>query len=229
MTCFYSCMFEYSLSYEQFWHSDPRAAAAMDEVLTLTDLEQVRVLADPLRLRILELLKRGEPLTTKQVAERLGEKPTRLYHHVEALERIGVIRLVETRPNRGTTEKYYQAVARTVVAHPAAFTPAPGREREVGGVLAQMFESVLGAARAQVRRSFATGLIGPRGDPRPVLMHLPIKATPAGIERLKRRLETFVRVAHAAPPARATTTYAIVIACYPVDEDNPDATQEPTS
>lgn len=26
--------------------------------------------------------------TTKQVAERLGEKPTKLYHHVEALERV---------------------------------------------------------------------------------------------------------------------------------------------
>jgi len=200
----------------------------MDEVLTLTDLEQVRVLADPLRLRILELLKRGEPLTTKQVAERLGEKPTRLYHHVEALERIGVIRLVETRPNRGTTEKYYQAVARTVVAHPTAFAPSPGREREVGGVLAQMFESVLGAARAEVRRSFATGLIGPQGDPHPVLMHLPIKATPAGIRRIKRRLESLARAGRGAPARQATTTYALVVACYPVQEDPPRARQEST-
>jgi hypothetical protein len=45
------------------------------------------------------------------VAEVLREKPTKLYHHVEALERVGLIRLTETRPNRGTVEKYFQAVA----------------------------------------------------------------------------------------------------------------------
>jgi DNA-binding transcriptional ArsR family regulator len=74
-----------------------------------TELRQLRVLADPLRVRILRALAR-EPRTTAQVAELLGENDTRLYHHVRALERVNLIRLVETRPKRGTTEKYYQAV-----------------------------------------------------------------------------------------------------------------------
>ena len=51
-----------------------------------------------------------EPLTTKQVADRLGEKPTRLYNHARALEQAGLIRLVRTRQNRGTTERYLEAV-----------------------------------------------------------------------------------------------------------------------
>ena len=59
--------------------------------LTLSDLDQVKVLADPLRIRILEEMCTAER-TTKQVAQRLGEKPTKLYHHVEALERVGLIR-----------------------------------------------------------------------------------------------------------------------------------------
>lgn len=71
-------------------------------------LEQVRALAHPLRLRLLELFAR-QPRTAKQAAEVLGEPPTRLYHHVAALERAGLIRLKETRQNRGTTEKYYEA------------------------------------------------------------------------------------------------------------------------
>ena len=64
-------------------------------------LEQVRALAHPLRLRLFEAFARG-PKTTKQAAELLGVAPTGLYHHAQALERAGLIRLKETRPNRGT-------------------------------------------------------------------------------------------------------------------------------
>src|SRR5262245_61562583 len=71
---------------------------------------ELRALAHPLRLRILELFAEA-PRTTMQVAELLGQPPTRLYHHVNALERSGLLRLRETRPNRGTVEKWYEAVA----------------------------------------------------------------------------------------------------------------------
>ena len=80
------------------------------ELYTLTDLEQIKVLADPLRVQLLEAF--CQERTTKQVADLLGEKPTRLYHHVEAMERVGLIELSRTRQNRGTLEKYYLAVAR---------------------------------------------------------------------------------------------------------------------
>src|SRR5215217_5858844 len=77
---------------------------------TVADL---RALAHPLRLRILELFAEG-PKTTKRVAELLGEPPTRLYHHVAALERSGLLKLKETRKNRGTVEKWYEAMSRTM-------------------------------------------------------------------------------------------------------------------
>ena len=81
------------------------------DLLTLTELEQIRILADPLRLRMVEVFCRGEH-TTKQVAQKLEEKPTKLYHHVEALEKVGLIRQTRTRRNRGTLERYYLAVAK---------------------------------------------------------------------------------------------------------------------
>ena len=90
------------------------------DIYTMTRLEQVKVVADPLRVRILELLC-DEALTTKQVAERLGEKPTRLYHHVDALAKAGLIRLADTRQVRGTVEKYYRAVAKAFRADPKVF------------------------------------------------------------------------------------------------------------
>ena len=60
---------------------------------------QMKVLADPLRIRILELF--CQERTTKQVAGILEQPPTRLYHHVSALERVGLIRLARTQPRRG--------------------------------------------------------------------------------------------------------------------------------
>src|SRR3954469_553299 len=76
---------------------------------------EMRALAHPLRLRILELFAEA-PRTTKQVADMLGQPPTRLYHHVAALERAGLLVLKETRPNRGVVEKWYEAVARQMEA-----------------------------------------------------------------------------------------------------------------
>src|SRR5438105_15444312 len=84
--------------------ADPRAPR-------VPELAQMRALAHPLRLRIMELFAE-QPRTTKQVAELLGQPPTRLYHHVAALERAGLLVLKETRQNRGAVEKWYAGVAK---------------------------------------------------------------------------------------------------------------------
>jgi DNA-binding transcriptional ArsR family regulator len=87
--------------------------AELDEVLYLTTLDQVHTLADPLRVRILERLAH-EPMTVKMLGVALDEPPAKIHYHVRELERIGVIRLVETREKGGVIEKYYRAVARHV-------------------------------------------------------------------------------------------------------------------
>ncbi|MBI5708244.1 MAG: helix-turn-helix transcriptional regulator [Armatimonadetes bacterium] len=76
----------------------------------VTSVLELKALSHELRQRLLEQFC-GEPLTAKQAAKALGEPPTKLYHHVACLEAAGLIRLVETRPNRGTTEHYFQANA----------------------------------------------------------------------------------------------------------------------
>src|SRR5262252_10076538 len=78
--------------------------------------QELRALAHPLRLRLLEEFA-GSPRTTMQVAAAMGEPPTRLYHHVNALERAGILKLARTRQVRGTTEKYYE-VARKYYGAP---------------------------------------------------------------------------------------------------------------
>src|SRR5438093_1274547 len=72
--------------------------------LLRANVAQLRALAHPLRLRLFELFAET-PRTTMQVAELLGQPPTRLYHHVNALERAGLLKLRETRQIRGAVEK----------------------------------------------------------------------------------------------------------------------------
>lgn len=83
----------------------------MKNYFEIENAGQLKAIADPLRRRLLEVFASG-PITTKQAASLIDEKPTKLYHHVDFLEQSGLIKLVGTRPNRGTTEKYYQSVAR---------------------------------------------------------------------------------------------------------------------
>jgi len=73
------------------------------------NVADLRALAHPIRLRMMELFAES-PKTTKQVAELLGQPPTRLYHHVAALERVGLLVLKKTRQNRGAVEKWYSSV-----------------------------------------------------------------------------------------------------------------------
>lgn len=82
---------------------------AVEQVIS--DLESLKVLADPLRLRILELLRK--PGTVKRVAEKLGKPPTKLYYHFNLLEKHGLIQMVETRLVSGIVEKHYQVAARS--------------------------------------------------------------------------------------------------------------------
>ena len=79
-------------------------------VKVISDLKQIKILADPFRQRVLSAFVK-EPRTTKQAADFLGIKPTKLYHHVALLEEHGFLKLTSTNPKRGTTEKYFQATA----------------------------------------------------------------------------------------------------------------------
>ena len=98
----------------------------MAETLTLNTIEQLKAIAHPLRQQLLEQFSL-KPATTKQVATALGLQPTRLYHHVAKLEAAGLIKLVETRPVRGTTEKYYSMAASMIKIDTDAMPDAAGK------------------------------------------------------------------------------------------------------
>ena len=91
-------------------------------VYFISEVDQVKALTDPLRAKILEVLVNHE-MTTKQVAQYLGEPPTKLYRHVETLHKVGLIDMVRTNQKNGITEKYYRSVGRSFRIDQKLFAP----------------------------------------------------------------------------------------------------------
>lgn len=84
----------------------------MEKEKILSSLEEIKVISDPFRLKILFLF--GEdhtPLTVKQIAVKMEEVPAKVHYHVKELERIGVLEIVETKEKSGIIEKYYLTTA----------------------------------------------------------------------------------------------------------------------
>lgn len=75
--------------------------------------EEARALANPIRLRILRLL-RFDPLTNAEIAARLSMRPATTLHHVRTLLRAGFIEQDSDRPGpNGITEKPYRDTAKS--------------------------------------------------------------------------------------------------------------------
>jgi DNA-binding transcriptional ArsR family regulator len=76
----------------------------------ISDVETLKALSDPVRLRILETMvsRPHESWTVKRLAEALGTGPTKLYHHVGILEERGLIRIAGTRVVSGIIETRYR-------------------------------------------------------------------------------------------------------------------------
>lgn len=181
--------------------------------LLLRELEQVKVLADPLRLRIIEEL-RAEPLSPRQMADRLGVKPTRLYHHFAALERAGLIELASTRPRRGAVERFFRPVARELVVDRRMFAGGGG-EGHAGSVLSAasvMFSRTLEELRAQAEAGVLPLEDRDRVEVATARVRIPARELPG----LMRRLRELLEAAQAAEGPEGDEWVRITLALFPV-------------
>jgi DNA-binding transcriptional ArsR family regulator len=89
-------------------------------VRQIESVEELRALADPLRLAILAALDPQGPdaelpvMSVKELAQRLDEPQTKLYRHVKQLEATGLIHVAATRVVSGIVEQRYQASQRSL-------------------------------------------------------------------------------------------------------------------
>ncbi len=134
------------------------AAPTASDVFTIERAEQLKALGHPLRLRVLEMLgDEGEPLTNRELAQKLGVDPGHLHFHVKMLLRAGLIEPADGGKGR---EKPYRAVASTVRVGPELLG-----SRLTGDLQAAMLNEVqAGFAKrdeGQFRSAQVTGRVTP--------------------------------------------------------------------
>ncbi|MFZ1043969.1 MAG: substrate-binding domain-containing protein [Anaerolineales bacterium] len=82
----------------------------MNNIETLRAFNQIKLLADARRMKILSLLM-ASPATLTHLARTLKQSPAWIRHHILALQLAGLVELVEVRKTGKVTEKYYRAKA----------------------------------------------------------------------------------------------------------------------
>jgi DNA-binding transcriptional ArsR family regulator len=100
----------------------------MIDVAVIEDPAAAEASLDPVRARLLAEL--SEPASATMVAARLGLPRQKVNYHLKALERHGLIELVEERRKGNVTERLLQATAASYVISPAALAAVePDPER----------------------------------------------------------------------------------------------------
>ena len=150
-------------------------------------LAQVRAMAHPLRLRLIELFAAG-PLTAKQAALKLGQPPTRLYHHVATLERAGLLTLTRTRSVRGATEKYYEVSRDSLrsLSRDGSSALKKATPRDRAAISLTLFDR----ARGELMRALDAGALEKN---QPLMAVRVARLTPATARRIQRELVAMIR------------------------------------
>ncbi len=127
-------------------------------VFFIRDAETMKVISDPLRLRLFGLLQ-GAPRTVKELAAELDVAPTRLYYHMNQLESLGLIEVAETRVVAGIIEKHYRASASRIAIDRAIFNPGVA---PVDQAVEAMLTGILDGSRDAIREIVRRGLVDPQ-------------------------------------------------------------------
>ncbi len=189
------------------------AIPAPDAERVISDVETLKAISDPLRLRILEAMV-TRPLaawSVKELAVGLSVPQTRLYHHVELLVERDLLRAAEQRVVSGIIETRYRLAALSVRLDPGLIGAGGAGE----SAAREMLETILG----ETRRDFERVLADPRardearGD-RPLLSRGVASLTPERAAELRRRLTALLNEYEGPSDDPATSTYRMLIVMY---------------
>jgi DNA-binding transcriptional ArsR family regulator len=185
----------------------------------IQDREILKILADPLRTQILETLM-GERQTVKQVADKLGLAPSKLYYHFNLLEQHGLIEVVETRMVANMVEKHFQAMFDEIEIEPGLISTTTDEGKETVNTL---INTTIDATRDDILRSLQARYFqleqGAPAEPKQLILnrltgHIPAERVEEFQERIQALLKDFVE-ADAGPKSPDAHPYALTIAFYP--------------
>lgn len=86
----------------------------MKDILVLRELEQIKAIAHPYRLEIIDSFEEASA-TAKQIADKMGEPHAKVNYHIKTLLKVGILELIEEKVKLGIVEKYYRPSAKNLV------------------------------------------------------------------------------------------------------------------
>jgi DNA-binding transcriptional ArsR family regulator len=198
------------------------------EEFIVDDLEVLKAIAHNTRLDILQSLK--HPKTVKEIAQRLDIVATKLYYHVNLMEKHGLIQVVETNIVSGIIEKKYQVTARNYRLQDGLLTEGDDHSAEIDMMLGAIFSTT----RSEIKRSIKAKQMGlTQEDKRGILWHSGVQLTPRQFAEFHAHFEEFLRKMEAQSKQNKandqnidTSHYGITVAFYPLyrpeepEEDN---------
>lgn len=92
----------------------------MKEVHILNTLEEVNIVSDPIRLKIIMTLGTS-PKTAQDISHALGVSRSKIHYHLKILEQNGIIEVVDTELINGITQKYFLPVAKAFIPNSEIF------------------------------------------------------------------------------------------------------------
>jgi DNA-binding transcriptional ArsR family regulator len=190
----------------------------VQDVLYIDDIEQAGALLKPVRVELLRRM--AEPRTCAQLASELNEVPQKLYYHVKVLERAGLVEKVAERRVGSFIEGLYQAVARSYWLSPALVGriggAAPARDLlSLGYVLslAEQLQRDIGTLAASEAADVPSlGLLAEvelRDDAERGAFLTDVQ------EAIQTIAERYGARGGASQKGEATTTFRLMLACYP--------------
>jgi len=191
------------------------------DIFLIEDLETLRTFADPLRAQIYEILLQA-PANVRQVGERLGLASSRLYYHINLMEKLGLIRVVETHMVANMVEKMYRAVAYKLdVAKDLLDFGSDSGQQAIHGLLTSGLE----ATRDDLLRSLQVRQMelerGAEVKPRQVMVSRTTARIPDDLaDAFRSRLQALIAEFEEADqtreqPGEGLQDYALLVAFYP--------------
>ena len=189
----------------------------------ISDVETLKALSDPLRLRILETMvtRADVAWSVKELAARLGVPQTRLYHHVELLVERDLLRPAEQRVVSGIIEIPLPRRGALVPARP----PAARRRRGLQAAGRELLHTVFDGARDDIAQRFrrisgaarrAPTRTTPSRPDRPIVSRGLARLTPARAAEFRARLTALINEYDADDDSAEAEPWGLLVAYYRV-------------
>jgi DNA-binding transcriptional ArsR family regulator len=201
------------------WVGNEPDTAPPDPERVVSDIETLRALADPLRLRILETMvtRAHEAWSVKELAAALGVPQTRLYHHIELLLERDLVRPAAQRLVSGIVETRYRVTALSLRLDPKLLS---SDEEATTTLVANILET----ARTEILAAVRTTPPDPANlmPDRPLISRGLARLTPKRAGELRERLVALLDEFDHDGERPGAVPYGLLLAFYPASTPQGD-------